>query len=237
MNRWGRGGLEGARDEVGAERADVGEVHGRHDHLDLVKDQELGGLGDELAVDPDHGAAVEVQPAAVATLHVRVQVDAARLGGGAPDEVDPLVELAELVVAPGPVGDDLDAVQGQRDVRSLRGEELLARLEGYHRVQGRDGKDAHRDLHLARDLLDPGGQEVLLDLAEARLRGVYVPRREVPHLAVVPVVRQVELGPDADHLVVEHDDAAVVRDVPVHHRHADVAEDALRHVRLDDLPE
>mmetsp|Transcript_38151 Transcript_38151/g.109474 ORF Transcript_38151/g.109474 Transcript_38151/m.109474 type:complete len:299 (+) Transcript_38151:868-1764(+) len=124
-----RGGLVGAGDEGGAHGADVRQVHDGDDDLDLVEGAELRALCHAISVDVDHRTTVEVHAASIASLHVGVEVHTAALLRGAAHEVDTRVELPQLVVAARTVRDDLHAVQGQSDVRRVRREELLARLE------------------------------------------------------------------------------------------------------------
>mmetsp|Transcript_22697 Transcript_22697/g.66710 ORF Transcript_22697/g.66710 Transcript_22697/m.66710 type:complete len:200 (-) Transcript_22697:648-1247(-) len=97
-DRGGGGRLARARYEARPEGADVRQRDCRDDHLHLVQALELRPLRDALAVHPRHRAAVEVQPPAVAALLVGVEVDAARLCGRAAHEIDPRLQLAELVV-------------------------------------------------------------------------------------------------------------------------------------------
>ena len=71
------GGLHAATAD-GAVGADPLQVDGGADDFDVVE-RELGTLRDHLTVQGDEGAAVVVQPVAVATLLVRVEVQPARL--------------------------------------------------------------------------------------------------------------------------------------------------------------
>ena len=57
------------------------------------KGSELRALRQELPVAPDHAASIEVEPAAIAALHIRIEIHAAALRGGPAHEVDALVQL------------------------------------------------------------------------------------------------------------------------------------------------
>jgi hypothetical protein len=158
-------------------------VHGANvdrggDDLDLVE-RELGAARENLAVQHDHARPVVVEALAVAPLLVGVEVQAAALHRRLLDELDAAVELAQLVVAPRGVGDDLDTVQRHPDVRRVGGEELLAQLDADREAVGRlDRRVAKGHGLLPRDLLDEVGEVVLLRLARL------APRREVAKLAL-----------------------------------------------------
>jgi hypothetical protein len=135
-----RGGLH-ATAALRAVGTHVLDVDRRRDDLD-VREGELRALRDDASVKRDHGAAVIVQPVAVAALLVRVEVHAAQLPTekltffqrrdkkrkwygwqvkwhlerGLLDEFNALVELPELVVAPTRVCEDFDAVETHEDV-------------------------------------------------------------------------------------------------------------------------
>ena len=135
------------------------------------------------------------------------------------------------------VRDDLDAVEREVDVRRLGREELLARLEAERGVERLDDEDADRRGRRAGEGLEARRQPELLERPEPRAARVDEPRREVAHLAVVAVVREVDLRAEADDLAVEAHDAAVVRDVAVLHGHADVAQDPVGQVAVEQLVE
>jgi hypothetical protein len=91
----------------------------------------------------------------------------------------------------------------------IRRKQLLAGLRRNTRIQRRDGRIPKRDLPLPRHLCHHPWQIVLLYILDP------APAREVPHLAVVAVVGEVELGADEEDLLVVGDDAAVVADILV----------------------
>lgn len=118
--------------------ADFLNVDRGRDDLDVVE-RELRALRHDLAVDRDERAAVVVESITIASLLVCVEVyssglernvRSARLVGGRSkradfesglfDEVDPSRELAQLVVTPTRVGEDLHAIKAHVDVRSAR---------------------------------------------------------------------------------------------------------------------
>mmetsp|Transcript_86554 Transcript_86554/g.242414 ORF Transcript_86554/g.242414 Transcript_86554/m.242414 type:complete len:219 (-) Transcript_86554:99-755(-) len=140
-------------------------------------------------------------------------------------------------MAPRTVRNDLDAVQRQLDVWRVWRKELFASLRRQTSVQRRDREDAEGHLHLARNLLDFTWQVVLLELTEARGRGVGVPWGEPAHLPVVPIVGQEHLRPDAIDLPAISPHAAVIWHVPMHDWHADVAQDPLRMASAQKLGE
>mmetsp|Transcript_42560 Transcript_42560/g.92707 ORF Transcript_42560/g.92707 Transcript_42560/m.92707 type:complete len:701 (-) Transcript_42560:38-2140(-) len=231
------GGLVGASTEVCPEAPHVHEIHRGRDNLNVIQGPELTSLRHHLAVHPDHAAAVEVEPAAVAALLVGIEVDTPGLRGSSLDKIYPLVQFSELVVAARAVGYDLHAVQAKLDVRRIGCEQLLAGLGGEDGVARGDCEDPHGHLVLPGDLPDVPREVVFLERTEARGTGFYVPGCEVPHLPVIAVVGHEELGPDPHDPPVQAEDAAVVRHIPVHHWHADVAQDAIRRVIFEELGE
>lgn len=56
-----------------------------------------------------------------------------------------------------------------------------------------------------------------------------LPRLEPAVLAIVSIGRKEHLGLDEDDAVVQDQDAAIVANVAMHHRHANVAENVLRY--------
>ena len=186
----------------------------------------LRALREDVAVTRDERAAVVVEARAVAAALVGVEVDAARLRRRRAHQVEPLVELAQLVVRAAAVRDDLDAVERERNVRRVRREKFLAGLRADDGVGRRDRREAERARLLAADRADHPGQREVLDGAAAR------PLGEPARLAVVAVVAAAELRPDEHDLRVEEEDAAVVAHVAVDHRHPDVAQDAVRQLAL-----
>mmetsp|Transcript_85337 Transcript_85337/g.189665 ORF Transcript_85337/g.189665 Transcript_85337/m.189665 type:complete len:217 (+) Transcript_85337:1587-2237(+) len=135
----------------------------------------------------------------------------------------------------GAIGYDLYAIERELNVGRLRSEELLASFGGHSCVQGRHGEDADRNLHLAGNLPSDGRQKIFLNLAETGLVWLHIPRREVSHLPVVAIIGHEDLGTYPHDLPVEAEDTAVVRHVPVHHRHAHVAKDAVCQIILEEL--
>lgn len=70
---------------------------------------ELSTLSQEFTVAQGTSAAVKVQAPAVTAPLIGVEVHATRLGGGAADQVEPGVQLPQLVVAAATVDDDVDS--------------------------------------------------------------------------------------------------------------------------------
>mmetsp|Transcript_64352 Transcript_64352/g.172265 ORF Transcript_64352/g.172265 Transcript_64352/m.172265 type:complete len:300 (+) Transcript_64352:1042-1941(+) len=126
----GGGGLVAPGDEARPESPDVREVHGGDTDLHFIQLAELGPLGHQLPVHPDHTAPIKVQPPTVAALLVGIQVHPPGLLRSPLHQAHPRVQLAQLVVRPGTVGKDLHAVQGHEDVGGVRGEQLLACFRG-----------------------------------------------------------------------------------------------------------
>lgn len=109
-------------------------VHSSSDHLDIVQGK-LGALSDNFTVDDDHSTAIIVKSVAVASLLVGIEINASALNitlsafmlsiikghnyqfGGLSDEIQPRVELSELVMAAGRIGDDLNTFS--RKVRQV----------------------------------------------------------------------------------------------------------------------
>ncbi len=91
----------------------------------------LRTLGDDLAINTDHRAPVVIQPAAVTANLVGIQITPARFRRCAKNQLEAGVELAKVVVRSGSVCDDFGAREAERNVRRIRGEELLARFRGY----------------------------------------------------------------------------------------------------------
>ena len=187
------------------------QVHRRRHNLD-IPERELRALRHNLSVHPNHRTAVVVEPVAVAALLVGIQIDAAADARRVRHELYPPVQLPQLVMAPGRVGQDLDSIQRHARVRCAGREQLLAGLSCNARVDCRDCRVAERHFSLPRDLLHHPGQVVLLDVA------LTAPWREITHLAVVAIVGKKELGPYQEYLLIEGNDAAVVADVLVRYR-------------------
>lgn len=61
-----------------------------------------------------------------------------------------------------------------------------------------------------------------------------IPRDEVPHLSVVAIVGKIQLGPDEKDLAVEDDDTTVVPIVTMHDGHANIGNDAVYRLILQD---
>ena len=150
-------------------------------------------MSDDLAVDGNHGRAIKVQATAIAALLVGIEVHSADLAsrhsssraapddGGClvttvpsiharlalvPNQIDAFVEFAEFVMRSRAVGEDLDAIEAQMDVRAVGREELLALLGRQARVQGRHHGIAERHRLLACHLAHARRQRILLDLSQ-----------------------------------------------------------------------
>lgn len=79
----------------------------------------------------------------------RTEIGTARLSGGIENEIGASVHLAEVVMRPGTVADDLGAVQREEDVRTQRREQLLASLGGNHSIVARDERHSKWNRALA----------------------------------------------------------------------------------------
>ena len=90
--------------------------------------RELLSLRDDFSVHRYARASVIIKPASVAASLVRVQVDPASLSGRGLDKVHPSVQFSKLMVTAASITDDLNAAQGELDVRRVWREQLLARF-------------------------------------------------------------------------------------------------------------
>lgn len=114
-------------------RTHVGQIDRRRDHLDVTH-AKLRALCQQLAVHEDHTRAVKVQTATVAAALVRIEIYAARLACRQTHQIDAKVELAQLMMRTGTVAKDLDAIETERNVRTVRSEQLFARLATNNRI-------------------------------------------------------------------------------------------------------
>lgn len=107
-------------------------------------------------------------------------------------------------------------------MRTVGRKELLASLGSQASVNSREDHIANRHLAAALQLLDPGREEVLLDVS----RGL--PRGEEAHFAKVAIVGHEQLGTEAENLAVEDNGARIVPAIAVEEGQADVNHDAVQ---------
>ena len=99
----------------------------------------------------------------IAALLVGVQVDPPRLAGGPPDQIQPLIQLAQLVVTPTPVRDDIYSVQSELDVGGVGSEEFLAGLAAERGIVELEDGLPQGCSALPGECSDLGGQGAVLD--------------------------------------------------------------------------
>ena len=73
----------------------------------------------DLAIHGNKRAAIEEKASSIAAFKICIHVDSAITLRGILDQIEPRVELAELVMAATPIADDLDAIEAIVDVRIL----------------------------------------------------------------------------------------------------------------------
>ena len=203
--------------------ANLLQINRRDQHLNILQ-RELRTLFDHLAVDADHGGAIVVKAVGVAALEVAVEVRRAGFGARGEDEVDALVEFAELVVAARRVANDVDAVHGERVVSRRGRKELFAHLDAER--DGRIVSGLEDDVPDVRRALIPNRLNTCRQLKRLLLP-FPLPCCEVARLSEVAVVRQHHLRPDEEDGARVDPDAAVEVDGAVDDGHADVDEDAV----------
>lgn len=113
-------------------------------------------------------------------------------------------------------------------MRRERSEKLLARLHTNACVGSRKDHVSNGYLDRALDLLDELGEVVFFVVLWA------VPRDEMPHFPVVSIIGKVQLGTDEQDLAIEDDDTTVVPVVAVHDGHANIGNDAVYRLILQD---
>mmetsp|Transcript_109783 Transcript_109783/g.224351 ORF Transcript_109783/g.224351 Transcript_109783/m.224351 type:complete len:780 (+) Transcript_109783:322-2661(+) len=229
----GKGGL------LRPEGPDLVQIDRRRDNHHVCQ-AKLRRLRQDPAVADDDRTPVVVDPPAVATPLVRIQIDPTALGGGRHHQLQPLVELAELVVGPAPVADDLDALQRQLDVGRVGHPELLAGLapDGHAVVRSERARRSTNGDPRGVVLDATGLQLVPHPHREGKDRRRCIPDgglhrilvgREIAGLAVVPVVAQGGLGTDPKNLAVVAQDAAVVpAAIVAEDRHPEIADHSHR---------
>ena len=129
------------------------------------------------------------------------------------------------------VEDDVGAVQSMCDVRRGAREQLLTQLDAQDRIGRLQEGIADGHMRLPGRFANDIWQIVRFCLADAR------PWREEAHFAVVAIIGEPDFRADVQDAPMHHRDAAVVQDGAVRHWHADVTEDPVCEIGLQDLGE
>jgi hypothetical protein len=72
-------------------------------------ERKLACLGNKLSIDHDHRATIIIDPPSIAALLICIQVHSTGLGSGCFHELQTLIQLSQLVVAPASIGDYFNA--------------------------------------------------------------------------------------------------------------------------------
>lgn len=97
------------------------------------------------------------------------------------------------------------------DFPPCRSEQLLTQLDSNTRILRANYAIPKRHLHLIGHRLNNPRQEMVLPLP------MFLPRREVPQLAIVSVIGEPHLRADEEDLFVMNDNTAVIDHVLVHY--------------------
>lgn len=116
-------------------------------NLDIIQ-TELRSLGNNFTIDSNNGTSIVIETVTIASSLVSIQVDASTLGSGFSDQLHSGVELSQLVVGSGGVGEDLHTIERHANVGRLGREQLLTGLKTDHGVLG--GKDTITKRHNSR---------------------------------------------------------------------------------------
>jgi len=221
--------LHSPRDR-GAVGSDLLNVYGGSDNLDVIQ-RELRTLGKDLAIAEDKGTAIKVETVSIATLLVGVEVDSAALPGGLGNELEAHIEFLQAKVRAAGVGDYFNSVEAHVGMGGVGHKHLLACLGAETGVGGANDAVSKWDVGLALEDLQHLRQMILLPLGRSH------PRGEETHFAVVAVIGQEHLGADEHNLSVQADDSAVVVDISVLDRKANVKQDVVTRSIREDLDE